>query len=188
MRRRWRYVSAALLLVVLAACGGDVGDEDGGSPPPSPLADCADLVADEQPGQPLPALTLPCFTDGEAVALDRLRGPAVVNLWASWCEPCRRELPVMQRLAERADGQLQVIGVVVSDRPAAAAAIAEELGITFPAVVDQQDAVRPRIGARGMPATAFIDGAGDLRHVHDLPLDDAELARLVGEHLAVTVG
>src|SRR5690606_472439 len=111
--------------------------------PSSPLAGCSDLLAGPppEPEDPLPAVTLPCFSDGEPVALDQVRGPAVVNLWASWCPPCRDELPVMQRLADRAAGRLRVVGVVVSDRPAAAAALAEDLGLTFPALDDRDDLV-----------------------------------------------
>lgn len=195
MPRRWRPVLAAVALTaLLAGCGAGGGSAGEPTPAPpsssSPLADCSDLLAGPRPTpeDPLPALTLPCFTGGEPVALDQLRGPAVVNLWASWCSPCRDELPVMQRLAERADGRLQVVGVVVSDRPAAAAALAEDLGLTFPALEDRDDRLRPRLGAAGVPATAFVDAAGNLRYVHTMPLSETDLARLVEEHLGVTVG
>lgn len=188
MSGRLRFAWAALLVTIVVGCGGSDEPPSATATATAPVADCADLVAaDSSPAQPLADLTLPCLADGEPVALDRLRGPAVVNLWASWCGPCRQELPVMQRLAQRAEGRVQVVGVVVSDRPAAAAALAEDLGVTFPAVEDRQDQLRPLIGARGVPATAFVDAEGNLRHVHDLPLEDAELAGLVAEHLEVTV-
>jgi len=188
-RGRWRPAVAAGLSAVLLAAG--CGAEDGPEPTPSsPLADCSGVVAVGRPDprRPLPRLTLSCLAGGAPVALDQVRGPAVINLWASWCQPCRQELPVLQGLADRAAGRLQVVGVVVSDRRAAATALAEELGVTFPALEDPDDLVRPQLGAAGVPATAFVDADGNLRHVHNLPLDEAELARLVEEHLEVTVG
>lgn len=188
-RGRWRPAVAAGSLMVLLAAGCGAADAPGPAPS-SPLADCSGVAAVGRPDprQPLPELSLSCLAGGEPVALDQVRGPAVVNLWASWCLPCRQELPVLQRLADRAEGRLQVVGVVVSDRPAAAAALAEELGVTFPALEDPDDLVRPRLGAAGVPATAFVDADGDLRYVHNLPLHEAELARLVEEHLEVTLG
>src|SRR5690606_9396087 len=148
MRGQRRLAWAALILTILAGCGSS---SDAPPPASGTLAGCDDLVvsAESAPARPLPDLDLPCFVGGEPVALDRLRGPAVLNLWASWCEPCRRELPVMQRFAEQADGRVEVIGIVVSDRPHAAAALAEDLGVTFPALEDRDDQLRPLIGARG---------------------------------------
>ena len=83
------------------------------------------------PGGPegrLPDLRLPCFTGGEPVGLDAVRGPAVINLWASWCGPCRKELPAFQRLAGRTGGQLHVVGVDTRDDREAAQSLAADLG------------------------------------------------------------
>lgn len=204
-------VAAGLVLAAgLTGCAtGDNGSGDGGSASPevaSPLADCAALTAPPPaadpttpPGVPdppatppgdaattLPDLVLPCFTGGEPVSLADLRGPAVVNLWASWCPPCREELPVLQRYADRAAGQVHVIGVVVGDRQAAAAALAEDLDISFPSLADPERQLPVQIGVVGLPATLYVDAEGRLAYRHLAgALDEETLADQAREHLGV---
>ena len=188
MTRTW----VAVLALLLAGCTQPASS--GGDEPASPLADCAGVVAEPGPsgeepdgtGVPLPDLSLPCFTGGQPVAVGGLRGPLVVNLWASWCAPCREELPALQRYADRVAGAVRVLGVVTGDRRAAAASLAEELGIRFPALEDTGERLRAELGAVGLPATAFVDSAGRVRYVHQEPgLDESTLAALVEEHLGV---
>jgi thiol-disulfide isomerase/thioredoxin len=203
---------AALLVLLLAslpAVAGCTGDRAGGAgragdPEPaaadSPLAGCAGLTepppaaamgtggdpAANSGGEPLPGLALPCLTGGEPFPLAELRGPAVVNLWASWCFPCREELPELQRFADQAGGAVHVLGVVTEDRPAAAAALATDLGLRFPAVTDREGRLQAALGAVGLPVTAFVDATGRVRHVHrGGALDQPALARLVREQLGV---
>lgn len=176
----------------------------GPAEPVSPLTDCADLTApppaagpradrqagdDARPALPerLPDLTLPCVTGGEPVALGRLAGPAVVNLWASWCEPCRDELPVLQRFADRAAGRVHVVGVVTEDTRTRAVWLARDTGVTFPAVLDVEGRLRDRLPAVGLPVTLFVDIDGRIRHLHNAPLDDGTLAALAAEHLGVVL-
>lgn len=181
------FVIVALLLT---GCTQPASSE-GGDRVASPLDDCAGLESarpsGEEPagtGSPLPNLSLPCFTGGEPVAVAELRGPLVVNLWASWCAPCREELPALQRYADRAAGEVRVLGVVTGDRRAAAASLAEELGIRFPALEDNGERLRSELGAIGLPATAFVDSSGLVRYLHQQPgLDESTLAELVEEHL-----
>ncbi|MPZ26832.1 MAG: redoxin domain-containing protein [Micromonosporaceae bacterium] len=183
------------LLVALAGCqGGGRPAEAGPDVTVSPLADCQGLTeppAEAAPavagsGEPLPDLTLPCFTGGEPFRLADLRGPAVVNLWASWCAPCREELPALQRYADQMASRVQVLGVVTEDRPAAAAALATDLGVRFPALEDQPGRLQAEIGGMGLPVTLLVDAAGQLRYVHVTgALKQPELASLVAEHLGV---
>ena len=95
---------------------------------PEALRSAASTGSASSAGTPLPAglpdLRLPCFTDGSEVALRDLHGPAVINIWASWCGPCRRELPVMQRLADRAGDRLTVLTVDTGDGREAGASFA----------------------------------------------------------------
>lgn len=181
---------ALALALVLAGCTGEpesVPEVD------SPLADCSGLT--EPPaggtgtggptGDPLPELTLPCLTGGEPFALADLRGPAVVNLWASWCTPCRAELPELQRYADRAAGQVHVLGVVTRDRPAAAAALATDLGITFPALADRDGQLHSALPGMSLPVTLFVDEAGAIAYLHPRELDEDAVAGLVADHLGV---
>ncbi|MEV0396083.1 TlpA family protein disulfide reductase [Polymorphospora rubra] len=137
----------------------------------------------------LPAIELPCFTGGEPVALTGIRGPAVINVWASWCTPCRKELPAFQRLADRSTGQLHVVGVDVRDRKPAAVSLAETYGLSFPNLFDPDEELLRGLARNFVPMTLFVDGTGTVRHLDvSGALDDAALTALVGEHLGVVVG
>ena len=131
-------------------------------------------------------MELPCFTGGQPFRLTDLRGPAVVNLWASWCEPCRTELPVVQRLADRSDGRLHVLGVDVGDGRAAAASFGAGKQVTMPTLYDRERRLLSALGRVTLPVTIFVDAAGR-DYVHAEPVDAAELAELVREHTGVTV-
>jgi len=157
---------------------------------PPPEAAGAGTAAAGAPATPaaLPAITLPCFSGGGApVALAGLRGPAVVNLWASWCGPCRVELPELQRYAERAADRVHVVGVVTEDpAPERPASLAIDLGLTFPSLFDPDGRLLAALGRSGLPATLFVDAAGAVRFIHHAQaLDEAAVERLVAQHLGV---
>ncbi|SBT52617.1 TlpA family protein disulfide reductase [Micromonospora narathiwatensis] len=164
---------------------------------PSPFADCATLTAapasaaptpSGTPGERLPELTLACFTGGAPVSLGDVKGPAVINVWASWCPPCRKELPAFQRLSERAAGRFQVIGVNSQDSRSGAQSIGEDFGVRFPMLVDQGDAFERALERRAFPLTVLVDADGRIRHTDSSgALDDARLTELVREHLGVEV-
>jgi thiol-disulfide isomerase/thioredoxin len=136
----------------------------------------------------LPAITLDCFTGGKAMQVGLLRGPAVVNLWATWCPPCREELPVFQQLADRATDRVHVVGVDTMDDRAAAVDLADGLGLTFPSLVDPNREVLRAFAGAGLPMTLFVDGDGKVRHVYNAKaLDGPALAALVERHLGVAV-
>jgi thiol-disulfide isomerase/thioredoxin len=207
--RRVAVVAAVLaLLTSLAGCaagGRDAGPPRQGAPAetPAPLADCEALSAppvdpppaDAVPSPPddaapppatLPEVTLPCFTGGEPVALDELRGPALINLWASWCLPCREELPVLQDFADSTAGRVHVVGVVTEDSRAAAAWFADAAGVSFPGLYDRNGQVRAALPGMSLPVTLFVDGDRTVRYLHHGAMDAAELDRLAAEHLGVT--
>jgi thiol-disulfide isomerase/thioredoxin len=147
-------------------------------PAPSAAAAGAKSVAD---------LTLPCFAGGTSVALRGLGQPAVINLWASWCEPCRAELPEFQRLADRANGKVEVLGVVTDDSRSAASSLAADLAITFPTMFDASSQLQHSV-APVLPVTLFVDANGVVRHV-DLSgaLALSTLEDLVHQHLGVVL-
>ncbi|MFB9238520.1 TlpA family protein disulfide reductase [Plantactinospora siamensis] len=202
MRARRGVVAALLpaLLLVVAGCWSGGGRPGVPVTPPAPFAGCAALTASpagtpaaappsaKPAAKALPDLTLPCFAGGPDVRLDAIRGPAVLNLWAAWCSPCRKELPAFQRLAARTGGTLHVIGVDTRDDRDAAAGLAGDLGVTFPTLVDRNEELRIRAGGRGLPSTILVDASGRISYLHDAgALDDATLAELVRQHLGVRV-
>jgi cytochrome c biogenesis protein CcmG, thiol:disulfide interchange protein DsbE len=115
------------------------------------------------PGTPAPALRLQGL-DGGRVDLAALRGrPVVVNFWATWCDPCVREFPLLRQAAaaHRAD-RLAVVGVLTNDRPAAARDFVRAHGATWPIALDPTAATAGRWGAVGLPHTWFIRPDGTL--------------------------
>ncbi|MEU5529831.1 TlpA disulfide reductase family protein [Micromonospora chersina] len=198
MTRRLAYLLVPLLLAV-AGCTGSTEEPAGPAPAtraerPSPFADCAPLTAappsgtapSGAPGDPLPDLALSCFTGGAPVNVRDIKGPAVINVWASWCPPCRKELPAFQRLSERAGGRFQVIGVNSRDSRGGAQSIGEDFGVRFPMLVDQGDAFERALGRNAFPLTVLVDADGRIRHTDSTgALDDARLAELVRTHLGV---
>lgn len=110
---------------------------------------------------------------GGAKALDaqlrELRGtPVVVNLWASWCDPCRYELPYLQRQAVARGARVAFLGVNTNDNREDAGKIGERFPMPYPSFEDPRLAVAGRYGARGLPVTAFYDATGKVT-VHQGP-------------------
>jgi cytochrome c biogenesis protein CcmG/thiol:disulfide interchange protein DsbE len=157
---------------------------DPSAPPSSAVSSSAVAGGTKRAG--LPALTLPCFTGGQEVALGALPGPAVINMWASWCGPCRDELPVMQGLADRTAGRLHVLGVDVGDSREAAASFGAGRSVTMPTLYDRDRRLLAALGRANLPVTVFVD-AGGRTFVHPLPVDRPELIELVRAHTGVTV-
>jgi thiol-disulfide isomerase/thioredoxin len=139
--------------------------------------------------EPMPDISLPCFVGGRPVRLAHLGTPTVINLWASWCAPCRTELPQVQRYADRAAGRVQVIGVITNDpvrsRPQS---LIDDLALRFPMLDDQHATLQTRMGARVLPMTLLVDAQGRIVYRYSAqPLDEAALADLVRRHLGVAV-
>jgi cytochrome c biogenesis protein CcmG/thiol:disulfide interchange protein DsbE len=180
-------ILALVVVAGLAGCTADAQPRSGAVQTPSPFADCAALASALSAAPGLPDLTLPCFTGGQPVRLAGVRGPAVINLWASWCSPCRTELPAMQRLADRAGDRLRVVGVDTGDGRDAAAAFGVDTGVTLPTLYDRDKTLMNALRRTALPITVFLDAAGRTYVYNQAALDDAGLARLVREHTGVTV-
>jgi thiol-disulfide isomerase/thioredoxin len=135
----------------------------------------------------LPELTLPCLGGGPDVDLASLEGPMVVNLWASWCGPCKKEMPALQQFYDRYGDQVGVLGVDYQDQqPAAALELAGELGVSYPLVADPGGDLNgrdPLPVVRGVPWLVFLDAEGGIELVPGGVEDAAELVELANEHL-----
>lgn len=191
---RGRTILAGLAVGgLLAGCAvddGGSGRPDRGDPPAaeaSALLPCPDQPDEASAaGGALPDLRFDCLGGG-SFDLGRAPGvPTVVNLWASWCGPCREELPLMQEVAEEAAGRVQVIGVVSRDGVPQAESFAADAGVTFPGAYDRDGELMAELGLPGLPYTVFLAADGALVHSEVGQIDSAtELRGLVVEHLGV---
>ncbi len=137
----------------------------------------------------VPAQPLACLDGSGDVRLDTLARPAVINLWASWCEPCRAELPAVEAFAKAAGPSIDVIGVDTADERSPAQSTMSDFALTYPMVSDPDQHILHSVGAQGLPATLFVAPGGDIRYVYNsgTALDSAHLDALAATYLGVTV-
>lgn len=162
---------SAVVLAALAAggCGSAASSGNGSHPDyakalagsPAPLAALHEQANDLLPGDKA------AFEKRIA----RLRGyPAVVNVWASWCGPCREEFPVMQQLSARYGKKVAFLGVNSEDSNDAAATFLREEPLSYPSYTDPHKEILSSLGAfGGLPDTAFYDRSGKLVNLKQGP-------------------
>lgn len=151
----------AVLVVLVAACTGAPSDG-------------ADDIAD------LPTVTVSAF-ESHLAGLER---PAVVNVWASWCLPCRSEAPLLTQAVEAHGDEIEFIGVDVQDNQADAKQFLTEYGLTvFDHFFDPNRAIPNHYGAFGTPITMFFGPGGELIRTHEGIVDERALALNIDELL-----
>jgi len=201
MRRAVVALAAAL---VLAGCGGG---GDVALPGPAKIdvdtpalrqmkaqagvEDCAPSRGEHVDGG-LPPVTLPCFGGGPGVDLGALRGPMVVNLWASTCGPCRREMPILQDFHEEYGDRVRVIGIDYQDvQTEAAMDLVRQTGATYPLLADPQSdlsGAAPFPVLRGLPFLALVDAEGRVAHQEFTIIESRQqLVGLVNRHLGTSL-
>ncbi|MDP2004595.1 MAG: TlpA disulfide reductase family protein [Rubrivivax sp.] len=131
------------------------------------LATLAPAHAVVTPQSPAPDFTLKS-SEGRNLRLQEQRGQVVlVNFWASWCGPCRQEMPHLNRLYDKYRGSgFTLLGVNVDDDPRLAAQVAARMGLKFPVLLDTDKAVVKRYDLGSMPGTVLIDRDGRVRFLH----------------------
>jgi len=156
IQRRILYVLiliASLAWIGISSAGQDAGAANGTAPRAGFLAPGFELKTPQ----------------GESISLAGLKGQAVlVNVWATWCPPCRAEMPAMQTLYEEYKDQgLVVLGVNATnqDDPFKIAPFVEEYGLTFPILLDETGAVMQAYEVRSLPSSFFIDRSGRIKEV-----------------------
>ena len=148
--------------------------------------------ADPGPSSAAPASTFPQtpladLRTGEPVSLDQYRGtPVVINLWATWCAPCRTEMPELEAAQQRFLDRVQFVGLTDPMNQPASLAAAAEAGVTYPLLVDTDERVQVGLGVTGLPATAFLDGAGQLLELRAGVLDASSLDETIGRLYGIT--
>lgn len=159
LNRRWTLFS----IVILAACAAWIALT---APPPG-------ATTDGQIPAPRQGFLAPDFSlqdaQGGTVRLNDLRGKAVIlNFWASWCPPCKAEMPALQRVHEDYAGQdlvILAVNTTFQDGQEAALNFLQQGGLTFPVVYDQSGETSSLYEIRAMPTTYFIDRQGMIQNV-----------------------
>jgi thiol-disulfide isomerase/thioredoxin len=183
---------AAVVLVTSLLAGCTTSAPEDPDPDTAAAGSTALEPCPEQPDEPaadgaaLPELTFDCPGGGE-LDLARAPGvPTVVNLWGSWCGPCREELPLLQEFADVAGDRVRVVGLISKDGVPQAESFAEDSGVTFPSAFDGEGELMAELGLNVLPYTAFLAADGTLAHSELGPVDSVdELRGLVAEHLGV---
>jgi cytochrome c biogenesis protein CcmG/thiol:disulfide interchange protein DsbE len=157
--RRWFYLAAglgvvALIVVEVVTAGGNGGTG--------------------QPAYPLPTKVL----QGPQVTLADLKGkPALINFWASWCEPCREEAPEVAHLSRALHGQAAVVGIDYTDREDSARSFLRQYGWTFPVLSDPDGIYGARYGFSALPTTIVLDSEGKVAATLRGPQSAADFRR-----------
>jgi cytochrome c biogenesis protein CcmG/thiol:disulfide interchange protein DsbE len=153
-------------------------DDDSGLAADEPASDLAEIDLSELSFQEL---------DGTTVRLSELRGsPLVINFFASWCTPCRSEMPALQAVADDLGDEVTFLGLAEQDRPEDTRDFVDDLGVTYMIGRDVDSAVGVETGAiLRLPGTLLVDADGTVVARHIGELDEAELRTLLRDELGI---
>lgn len=180
-QRQWLGTLLLLLLLVLTACSA----APTASPDQAAVENAAPgvnvdeaVVTNLEPapkvGHPAPDFTL-VDLEGEPVSLSDFRGkPVILNFWATWCGPCRLEMPHLQEsyAAHQADDLvILAVNLTQDDDPDAIPPFIEEFGLTFPVILDEAGEMRQLYQLFGQPASVFIDRDGIITEYWQGPIN-----------------
>jgi cytochrome c biogenesis protein CcmG, thiol:disulfide interchange protein DsbE len=167
----------ALALVVVLVLGISQASKNTAAPPKQTTLSRAQ-IAQRLRGAPAPLASLhrqaneilPGARRGLKRRLATLKGhPAVVNIWAAWCGPCRAEMPVMQRVSLDLGKRVAFLGVDLKDNRQAATTFLRKIPVTYPSYEDPSGEVYNAERLVGVPTTLFFDRAGRQTFVHQGP-------------------
>lgn len=123
-----------------------------------------------------PAATEPEF---EGILVGQRGTPVVVNIWASWCAPCRTEMPLLQRAADTYGDEVVILGVASNDDPKAARAFLDDFGLTYPNVFDVSGRIRVALGLTAYPTTYVFGADGSLQTTVTGGISEQRLAAVI---------
>lgn len=158
--RRWplgalTLIAAGVVAIGLLLFGG--GDDGPATPTIPQLGSFPTIAGDAAPDFAIELRDGTTFRLSDHLADDGR--PVLLNLWASWCGPCRAEMPALDA-ASQSHPEVFFLGVAVEDDPVAAEAFAAEVGVSYALAIDESDRVGRRYPSPGLPATFFISSEG----------------------------
>ncbi|PYI54977.1 thiol-disulfide oxidoreductase ResA [Paenibacillus flagellatus] len=161
MRNNRRWIQGVILAAVLLIGGYTIGSS---------------LFAEEN--IPREGSTAPDFSlqglDGKTYRLSDLRGkPVMVNFWGTWCEPCAREMPAIQRQYDKwKDQGLVVLGLNLDESAVTVQSFVRQNEVTFPVLFDKELRMRDRYAVRSYPTTFFVDPDGKIVKIAAIEMDE----------------
>jgi cytochrome c biogenesis protein CcmG/thiol:disulfide interchange protein DsbE len=179
-RGLWLALAVALSLVA-AACGGDDAGSAAGRPP-GQRADGVDEAVGDLPSSEVE------MADGTVVALrDVLDGrPLVVNFFASWCAPCRAEMPDFATVHGDMDDRVGFLGLAMQDTEDAAAELVELTGIGYPWGLDPSGDIFAELGGFAMPTTVYVTAEGEIASTDSGAISESQLRDRLADLFGVT--
>jgi thiol-disulfide isomerase/thioredoxin len=131
---------------------------------------------------------LNCLTGTEKISVESLRGPLIVNVWGSWCGPCKQEMPYFVDFHHQANGKVKLLGIAVEEAKAQDSKdFIISYGITWPNLYDAKGITRAIFGM-GVPVTWFIDEQGTVVYKHiGVVKSTEELIELTAKYLKVAI-
>jgi len=132
-----------------------------------PLAMAVNLHADNLPQTPAPDFSLQTRAGNEIALSDYAGQVVMINFWASWCGPCRQEMPLLEDLYQRYEPMgFTLLGVNVDEDSSDALAYLEEVSVSFPVPLDTENYVSKAYDVIAMPSTVLVGRDGKLRYIH----------------------
>ncbi len=180
LRSRFGLLSALVVLIVSLAVVAALLFDNGNEP-------AEQALADPMAGMLAAPFEIDLIGGGRFSLQEHLETdgrPVVLNLWASWCAPCRAEMPAFDAVA-RSKPELLILGVAVEDDPAAARAFAAEIGVSYPLGIDEEGLVAELYPFFGLPTTYLIDGGGVIVRMIQGSMTGSQLRSLVESELDV---
>lgn len=145
-----KFITLTILALVLTGCSAIEPIQVKGE-----VVSCANIKVESGTGVPLE-----CLGGGSAIAADSIRGPALINVWGTWCEPCKQELPHLAHFLAKYSDQVDLVGIAVEEKSMERVRkFVQSHGISWPILYDATGATRGKFGM-GVPVTWLVDESG----------------------------
>lgn len=148
--------------------------------------DASSKASPKNPGADLSAIVVTPLGSAPALKLGAAqKTPMVVNVWATWCVPCRKEMPAFEQVASAYADKVRFVGINLGDGESQAKQFVADTGVTFDQYLDSDMTAQAALAIASMPATVFVRADGTIAATHNGALDEAALREQIKQKLGV---